>query len=135
MKEMRTEARRKNLESVMAFVNQGLEACGCSMKTRMQIELAVEEIFVNIAEYAYGLKTGSATIRLELLDDPRCIQLTFMDSGVPYDPLARRDPDVKLPAEQRAIGGLGIFMVKKVMDAISYRHENGHNILTIRKNL
>ena len=105
------------------------------MKTQMQIDVAVEEIFVNIASYAYTPGTGSATILFEEEKDPHCAKITFIDRGVPYDPLKKADPDVTLSAEERGIGGLGIFMVKKTMDDISYVYKDEQNILTIRKSL
>ena len=98
-----------------------------------QILIAAEEIFVNIASYAYGQETGSAEIRMTVEDG--CAGIEFRDSGTPFDPLAKADPDVTLPAEERQIGGLGIFMVKKSMDDVQYRYEGGENILTIRKKL
>jgi anti-sigma regulatory factor (Ser/Thr protein kinase) len=105
------------------------------MKARMQIGLAAEEIFVNIAHYAYSPLSGSATVRVEFFEDPLCVSITFMDHGVPYDPLKHRDPDVLLSAAEREIGGLGIFMTKKVMDDVAYEYRNGQNILTLKKNL
>ena len=112
------------------------------MKLIMQINLAVEEIYVNRAHYAYGQNdsngriipdtgTGPAQIILEA-DDSR-ILLTFIDEGIKYDPLKKEDPDITLSAEDREIGGLGIFMVKKIMDDVSYRYEDGKNILTLTK--
>ena len=101
----------------------------------MQIEVSVEEIFVNIAHYAYGPETGKATVRVEVTDDPVEVSVTFIDRGVPYDPLAKKDPDITLSAEQREIGGLGIFMTKKIMDNIVYEYKNGSNILKLVKHI
>ncbi len=98
-----------------------------------QIDIAVEELFVNIAHYAYNPETGPATVRVEVEKEPPAVTITFIDNGVPYDPLAREDPDITLSAEERQIGGLGIFMVKKSMDNIEYEYKNGQNILRIRK--
>jgi sigma-B regulation protein RsbU (phosphoserine phosphatase) len=134
-KELTLEASADNLERALAFADAELEAAGCSAKTKMQIDVAVEEIFVNIANYAYAPDTGSVTVRAETLSDPKRIRITFADGGVPYDPLSRPDPDVTLSAEERQIGGLGIFMVKKSMDDVSYEYRDGKNILTITKNL
>ena len=99
----------------------------------MQINLAVEEIFVNIASYAYRPETGKATVRFEVSEEPVTVTITFLDHGVPYDPLARQDPDVTLPAEERDIGGLGIFLTKQIMDDVSYEYCRGQNILRIKK--
>jgi anti-sigma regulatory factor (Ser/Thr protein kinase) len=133
MKEQTFPATTEALNDAMAFVDETLEEAGCSMKVQMQIDIAVEEIFVNIAHYAYTPATGDAVVRVELQEDPRAVAITFEDSGVPYDPLAKEDPDVTLTAEERQIGGLGIFMVKKSMDEVKYRHEDGKNILTLVK--
>ena len=124
-------AKVESLPEVSAFIDEKLEQAGCSMKVQMQIDVAVEEIFVNIAHYAYQGKTGTAEIRLSEADG--IVELTFLDSGMPYDPLKKEDPDVTLSAEKRQIGGLGIFLVKKSMDSVSYRFENGQNILTMTK--
>ena len=135
MKELNIAATVENIEVVTDFVNEQLEALECPMKAQMQIDIAIDELFGNIAHYAYNPEVGSATVRVEVIDDPLSVVITFIDGGVPYDPLAAADPDTTLSAEERAIGGLGIFMVKKSMDEITYRYENGSNILSIRKNL
>ena len=133
--ELEIEAVTENLPAVQAFVEEHLEAAGCPMKAKMQIGVAVEEIFVNIANYAYAPEKGTATVRVEFSEQPVTVAITFVDHGVPYDPLAKVDPDVKLSAEEREIGGLGIFMTKKMMDDVSYCYRDGHNILTLKKNL
>ena len=133
MDELKIEAKNENLSQVINFVDGLIEGMDCNVKTQSQIELAVEELFVNIANYAYTPKTGDATIRVFADKDKRVVSITFIDSGMPYDPLAKEDPDITLSAEERQIGGLGIFMVKKCMDEIEYEHEGGQNILTIRK--
>jgi anti-sigma regulatory factor (Ser/Thr protein kinase) len=99
----------------------------------MQIEIAAEEVFVNIANYAYAPDKGRATVRVEVSGDPVMVTITFIDQGMPYDPLEREDPDVTLKAEDRPVGGLGIFMVKKTMDDVSYEYKNGRNILKLKK--
>lgn len=119
------------LPDVLAFVDTLLEENDCPMKAQMQIDIALEELFVNIAHYAYPDGTGEAQILASTTPD--CIEITLIDSGIPYDPLAKPDPDVTLSAEERAVGGLGIFMTKKMMDDISYRYVNGKNNLTIKK--
>ena len=133
MREQTFPATTEALNDAMAFVDETLEEAGCSMKVQMQIDIAVEEIFVNIAHYAYTPGTGDAVLRVELQENPRAVSITFEDRGVPYDPLAKEDPDVTLDAEERQIGGLGIYMVKKSMDEVKYRHEDGKNILTLIK--
>ncbi len=131
--ELTLDATTENLDNVLAFVDERLEAVDCPPKVQMQIDVAVEELFVNIAHYAYKPNTGTATIRFEKTDDPLVAEITFINGGVPYDPLAKPDPDVTLSAEERQIGGLGIYMVKKSMDDVRYKYEDGKNILTIRK--
>jgi sigma-B regulation protein RsbU (phosphoserine phosphatase) len=133
--ELEIEAVRENLPEVLAFVDQKLEGTECSPKAAMQIDIAVEEIFVNIADYAYKPDTGKAVVRTEVSEDPVTVTITFIDGGVPYDPTAKEDPDVSLSAEERQIGGLGIFMTKKSMDEISYEYKDGKNILTLKKHL
>ena len=135
MKELTIEAAIDRLDEVLAFVDAELETLDCPMKVQMQIDVAVEEIFVNIASYAYEPGSGDALIRLETDPEKRFVAVTFIDSGVPYDPLQKEDPDVTLPAEERSIGGLGVFMVKKSMDDVSYRYEDGHNVLRIEKRI
>nr|MCR4894057.1 ATP-binding protein [Eubacteriales bacterium] len=104
-------------------------------KAMMQINVAVEEIFINIASYAYAPDKGRATVRVEVAGDPVTVTITFIDHGIPYDPLSRQDPDVTKPAEDREIGGLGIFLTRKIMDDLSYDYVDGKNILTLKKNL
>ncbi|MBQ3449138.1 MAG: ATP-binding protein [Synergistaceae bacterium] len=135
MKELTLDADVKNLDEVLAFVDEQLEVHDCSPKIQMQIDVAVEELFVNIALYAYNPETGPATVRVEIQENPLSVIITFIDNGVPYDPLAKPDPDVTLSAEEREIGGLGIYMVKKSMDNIEYEYKDGKNILKIQKNL
>ena len=133
--ELNIPAQAERLPEVLSFLEWHLEESACPMKTQMQIMVAAEEIFVNIASYAYPSGTGMAAIRLEISGEPTAAVITFQDSGCPFDPLAKADPDVSLPAEERSIGGLGIFMTKKLMDDVRYEHRNGKNILTIKKNL
>ena len=131
--EITVDAKKEELVDVIRFVVSHLEAAGCDLATQMKLEVAVEEIFVNIAYYAYKPGTGQATIRAEVTQDPRAITLTFKDSGRPFDPMAKEDPDITLPAEARRIGGLGILMVKKSMDEMSYEYKDNQNILTLKK--
>ena len=135
MKELTVVATVENIETVTDFVNEQLEALDCAMKAQMQIDIAIDELFGNIAHYAYNPEVGSATVRVEVIEDPLAVTITFIDNGVPYDPLAKADPDTTLSAEERDIGGLGIYMVKKSMDDIIYEYKDGQNILTIKKSL
>ena len=135
MKEMNIEATIDNIPTVTAWVDEQLEALDCPMKAQMQIDIAIDELFSNIARYAYNPKTGPATVRVEVVENPMAVVITFIDKGIPYDPLKQEDPNTHLPAEEREIGGLGIFMVKKTMDDITYEYKDGQNILTIKKNI
>lgn len=135
MKELTIAATLENIETVTDFVNEQLEALDCPMKAQMQIDIAIDELFSNIAQYAYNPDVGDATVRVEVVNDPLSVIITFIDGGVPYDPLSAADPDTTLAAEERALGGLGVFMVKKSMDEIAYRYEDGKNILSIKKKL
>lgn len=135
MKELTVKALTENLDEVTRFVDEELEAAECSMKVQMQVELAVEEIFVNIANYAYSPEVGTATVSVELTDDGALLRIVFKDKGTPYDPTAKVDPDVTLSAQDRQIGGLGIFMTKKSMDNVSYEYKDGQNILTLEKKI
>lgn len=135
MKELTINATLESIPEVTAFVDEQLEAMDCPMKAQMQIDIAIDELFSNIARYAYNPEVGPATVRVEVTEDPIAVVITFIDHGIPYDPLAKADPDVSLSAEEREIGGLGIYMVKKSMDEVAYEYKNGQNILRIRKNL
>ena len=135
MKEMTLPAVVENIAQVTDFVNAQLEEIGCPMKAQVQIDIAIDELFGNIAQYAYNPETGPATVRVEVSDAPISVTITFMDHGVPYDPLQKEDPDITLSAEERGTGGLGIFMVKKTMDEITYEYKDGQNILRIRKDI
>ena len=125
----------ENISKVTGFVDQHLIAFNCPLRTRIQLKVAVDELLGNIANYAYYPDHGHATIRVDVEKEPTRVILTFIDSGAPYDPLSREAPDISLPARQRQIGGLGIFMVRKTMDSISYEYKNGQNILTVLKNV
>ena len=133
--ELEIDAEEAKLAEVQTFVEERLEAVDCPMKTLMQINVAVEEIFVNIASYAYVPEKGKAKVRVEISGEPVSVTITFEDRGIPYDPVAREDPDITLPASQRAIGGLGIFMTKQIMDDVAYEYRDGQNILTLKKRL
>ena len=133
--ELEIEASADSLQEVIDFVDAHLLKVNCPAKPKMQFDLAVEEIFINIANYAYAPGKGNATVRVEVSGDPVTVAITFIDRGVPYDPLKKEDPDITLSADEREIGGLGIFMTKKIMDDIIYEYNNGQNILTLKKTI
>ncbi len=121
------------LGAVMAFVEEQIEDLDCPMKAKMQVNIAVEEIFTNVAHYAYAPDTGMVKIRVQTDYQPDSVEITFVDQGVPYNPLEKEDPDVTLSADERRIGGLGIFMVKQIMDEVCYEYRNGSNVVTLKK--
>lgn len=131
MKELVIAADRNNLLKVQSFIDEQLEDAGCPMLTQIAIDVAVEELFVNIASYAYDQEIGVAVVQVEMLDDPLSVEITFIDNGKQYDPLAKPDPDTTLPLKERKKGGLGIFMVKNTMDNVVYEYKDGRNILTM----
>ena len=135
MKRLTVPAKEEHLDEINVFVGQELEAYDCPMNVQLQIELAIEEIFINIASYAYHPVEGEAEIRCEVLQDPLRVVIQFLDGGKPYDPLAKEDADTSVEALEERVGGLGILLVKKTMDDVKYAYEGGKNILTIEKNL
>ena len=134
MKSLVVTAVADNLEEITEFVNEELEQYGCGPRTQMQIEVAVEEIFANIVNYAYETE-GEAEIRCEVLEEPLRVVIQFLDDGKPFNPLEKEDADISSEALAAREGGLGILMVRKSMDGVRYSFEDGRNILTIEKNL
>jgi anti-sigma regulatory factor (Ser/Thr protein kinase) len=131
-KEITVDSKLENIDTLTEFVEQALEPYNPSPKVVMQICVAIDELFSNVVRYS-----GSSKMKL-ILDvngDVLTATLTFIDEGVEYDPLAKKDPNVKLPAEDREIGGLGIFLVKKTMDGVEYKRDGQQNILKIVKKL
>ena len=133
MEKITVDALLENLQTVIDFATERLEARDCSMKVVMQTELVIEEIFVNIASYAYNPEIGPATFCIEFEENPDAVLMTFIDGGKPYNPLEQDEPDTTLAIEERDIGGLGIFLVKKNVDEISYEYADGKNILRMKK--
>lgn len=128
-------AKTEALSEVIGFVEETLEGFECPMKTQMAICVAMEEVFVNVAHYAYPESEGDMTLGIGFDEESRTMTFRMTDQGVPFDPLQKPDPDITLSAEEREIGGLGIFIAKKTMDSLSYAYENGENILTMIKKL
>jgi len=124
-------AKVEEMDRVIDFISARLEEREWPMKQITRLSIAAEEIFVNIAHYAYAPDEGDAEISVWFEDD--AVLVSFADSGMPYNPLERQDPDTTLSAEDRDIGGLGIFMVKKSMDDVTYEHRDGKNVLTLKK--
>ena len=120
------------LPEVLEFVEGEMERAECPMKVVVQVNIALEEIFVNVAHYAYADGNGKVNVGVKIEDG--CISVRLEDEGIPFDPLDHPDPDLTLSAEERGIGGLGILMVKKSMDSVSYSYEDGKNVLMFTKN-
>lgn len=134
MEKLEIVAKRENLPQVTEFIDLQLEKINCEIKKQLQLDIAVEEIYINIASYAYDGKEGPSEIIFDTVDNDN-VSITFLDSGVPYNPLAKEDPDITLSAAEREIGGLGIFMVKQSMDDMKYEYKDGKNCLTLIKNI
>ena len=128
-------AKVENLNDVLGFVEQTLEGLECSMKIQTAICVAIEELFVNVAHYAYPDGEGDMTLSIGFEEESRTVTFRMTDKGIPFDPLKKPDPDITLSAEERDIGGLGIFITKKTMDSVHYANENGKNILTMHKKI
>ena len=123
------------LNDFLAFAEEELEKAGCPMKSVMPITVALEEVFVNVAHYAYPNGSGDVSFSIDFDSESRRMTFQMTDSGIPFDPLAKPDPDITLSAEERQIGGLGIFMTKMTMDDVSYVYKDGQNILTMKKTI
>ena len=128
-------AKTEALNDVLGFVEETLESFDCSMKIQMAVSVAIEEVFVNVAHYAYGDGEGDVTLGIDFDADSRAVTFRMADRGVPFDPLKKPDPDITLSAEEREIGGLGIFITKKTMDTVTYAYQNGENVLTMTKKI
>ena len=131
--ELKIEAKKENFEKVLAFVDEALEKAGVPYEVQLSVEMAIEEIYLNIVYYAYAQKDGDAIILTDINEKDKIMTLTFIDEGPEYNPLLKEDPDTTMDIMDRPIGGLGILMVKKMMDDVAYCRENGENHLTIKK--
>ena len=135
MKELNLIACDETLYTVLDEIKAHLKAMDCPEETMTSILIAAEEIYVNIAHYAYGGKPGVAKVNIDVMPDNKLCRLVFRDKGIPYNPLEKEDPDISLSAEERQIGGLGVYFVKEMMDKVEYEYKDGCNVLTIEKKL
>lgn len=135
MKEITVDAMIENMNTVTAFVDDFLDQIACPMKSKIQINIVIDEIFGNICHYAYKDSVGAVTVRVESGNTPKAVFLTFTDNGIPYNPLDTEDPDITSSSEERKIGGLGIYLVKKNMDEMKYEYVNQQNRLWMEKRL
>lgn len=134
-KSLVVDAVMENLDKVTGFVEHELFLEACPLKVSMQVCVSLEEIYVNVVNYAYPGTTGKCEIilKIESKEEERELVLTVRDNGKPFDPLKKDDPDITLAADERSIGGLGIYMVKKSMDNVTYENISGYNTLTMYK--
>ncbi len=135
MKALTVDATIENIETVTGFVTDELERINCPMKTQAQISIAIDELFGNIVHYAYQPEIGTATIKLYTEENPLTVIIIFSDNGIPFNPLMQAEPDIHADIETRQEGGMGIFLVKKLMDLVEYSYRDGQNILLIRKTI
>ena len=135
MKDLTLETNNENLYTVIDEIKDCLKKNNCPEDVITEISIAAEEIFVNIVNYAYGGDEGLANVEIDVSPNPKVCRLVFKDSGVPYNPLEKEDPDIELGVEERKVGGLGIFMAKEIMDKMTYEYKDGKNVLTIEKNV
>ena len=129
------KAKTEALSDILGFVDEMLEKYECPMKIQTAVCVAIEELFVNVARYAYENGEGEVTLGIGFDRESRTVTFRMTDRGVPFDPLQKPDPDITLSAEDREIGGLGIFITKKTMDLVEYAYENGENTLTMMKKI
>jgi anti-sigma regulatory factor (Ser/Thr protein kinase) len=134
MEKLIVKAKLDSLDEVLEFISNQLDQEQCPNKTQMMISIATEEIFVNIANYAYHGAQGDVIINMEIADNPKRAIIQFLDSGIPYNPLEKEDPDIHKDVMEREIGGLGIYMVKNSMDHVDYHYINHQNVFTVEKN-
>lgn len=129
------EATLTQLETVMSFLEEALEEAGCPMKTSMKIAVSIEELYVNVVNYAYTPLTGVCImmIQAEYEGEQGSVRIELRDKGKAFNPWLRENPDISLSAEEREIGGLGIYMVKQSMDRVDYHYENGENRVSVEK--
>ena len=128
-------AKQDALSDVLGFVEQMLDSFECPIKIQVALCVAIEEVFVNVAHYAYGEGEGNMSLGIGFDEESRAITFRMTDKGIPFDPLKKPDPDISLSADEREIGGLGIFITKKTMDSLTYTYENNENILTMIKKI
>ena len=136
MREMTVSATPDQIEQVVDFVNEQLAALGCADEVRTDVDVAIDELLGNIVQYAYGPEGGMVTVCMDVEDDSQAVVITFVDRGAPFNPLAKEMPDTtSLPARERPIGGLGLFLARELMDGLAYSYQDGQNVLTARKAL
>lgn len=135
MEDLTLQASDHTLYTVLDAVEAHLKKSGCPEEIRTEVLISVEEIYVNIAHYAYQGRPGEATVQMEVTQNPKVCRVVFKDRGIPYNPLEKEDPDLDVLIEERQVGGLGIYMVKQYMDRMEYQYKGGYNILIMEKDI
>ena len=135
IKEITLDATVENIDKVVSFLDTELASLNCNDATKTKIFVAVDEVFSNIANYAYKPMNGKVTVKFNETQDNNQVEISFIDSGKPYNPLTNKDPDVTTSLEERQVGGLGIYIVKKSMDEVKYEYKENKNILTLIKKI
>lgn len=133
IKDITVKASIDNMHYILGVAEEMLGNAECPMPVITQFLLSIEEVYVNVASYAYGDGEGDCRIRYEICENGKALAIDLWDEGIPFDPLAKEDPDITLKAEERKIGGLGILMTKTMMDEIKYSYEDGKNHLYMKK--
>lgn len=131
-KELTLDAKFESIETLTSFVEEFLGSCGGSMKAVTQICVSLDEVVSNIVKFS---RAESFSVKVALEQDSLVASITFIDNGIPYDPLKKADPDTTLSVEERNVGGLGIFLVKRMMDDVCYSREGDRNVLVLKKHL
>lgn len=135
MKEITVKSTIESIDTVTDFVENLVGPIDCPMKSKMLLSIAIDELLGNIVHYAYTPEIGDVTVEVDISEDPLCVTITFIDAGIPYNPLEQDNPDTNLSADDREIGGLGVFITKNIIDEITYLREDDKNKLTIKKHL
>jgi len=128
-------ASKENLADVLEFIRSKLEAFPHQESSLLQLELAVEEAYANIASYAYPVEPGEVTVGLKIDENPLFVTVELIDTGIRFNPLEKEDPDISLGIDDKKPGGLGILLIKQNADQVNYQYLDGRNILTIQKRL
>jgi anti-sigma regulatory factor (Ser/Thr protein kinase) len=134
-RELQIDAVGDNAALAIDFVTSCMESLSHQERSEVEMSIAVDEIFSNVAYYAYGENVGVVTIAVDINEDERAVSVAFIDEGLAYDPLGATDPDILLSDDERTVGGYGIFLVKKIMDEVTYRRAGNKNILTVTKHV
>lgn len=132
---LRLQASDETMYTVLDAIEQQLDEYSCEESIKTELLIAAEEIYINIAHYAYGGETGEAIVQIQIEEETGICQIIFKDKGIPYNPLEKEDPNIHLSATERGIGGLGIYMVKQTMDNVEYQYLDSYNILKLEKTL